>query len=52
MKRFTDLAVVTRLMLSAVVSRAYETNSGALTIGSAEAAKWVGNPEMELTGKA
>jgi hypothetical protein len=52
MKRFTDLAVVTRLMLTAVPSRADETNTGAPTIGSAEAAKCIGKPEMGLTGKS
>ena len=52
MKRFTVLAVVTSLMLTAIESLADDMNTVAPSIGSAEASEWIGKQVMELTGKS
>lgn len=49
MKLFAILAVVISLTLAAVESRADDTNTVTLTIGSAEAAKWIGK-QVVVTG--
>lgn len=49
MKLFAILAVVISLTLAAVECRADDTNTVTLTIGSAEAAKWIGK-QVVVTG--
>jgi hypothetical protein len=49
MKRFAVLAVVISLTVTAIESRADETNTVLITIGSAEAAKWIGKQAV-VTG--
>ena len=49
MKRFAILAFISSLTLAAIESRADDTNTVALTIGSAEAAKWIGK-QVAVTG--
>jgi DNA/RNA endonuclease YhcR with UshA esterase domain len=49
MKRFAVLAVVISLTLTAIESRADETNTVLITIGSAEAAKCIGK-QVVVTG--
>ena len=49
MKRFTVLAALISLTVAAVGSRADDTNSVAATIGTAQAAKWIGK-QVVVTG--
>jgi hypothetical protein len=49
MRRFAILALISSLTLAASKGRADDTNTVSLTIGSAEAAKWVGK-QVVVTG--
>jgi DNA/RNA endonuclease YhcR with UshA esterase domain len=49
MKRFAILALISSLTLAASEGRADDTNTVSLTIGSAEAAKWIGK-QVVVTG--